>query len=264
MKNNSNIFFLEELTLSTYQNPFYTCIYIIEGHCTIEVAGEQLTLHEHTNFMINENHQFTLLAFSDDFEYVGLGCTFEYYNDFSKSFNKIELTSSIAASIKFKRWFYGFLDIDKVEIQEMFRNLKKLENLDNEVYCQYLLRLKYDEINLLTFCHYQAIINVRSMDIDIAKYFEENIQTATLSNYAKSVYMSDSAVASHIKKNHGTTFIHLKHQFQLSLASNLLLTTDLNIDNIIQQVGIKNKSFFYKLFYEKFNCSPKNYRKLLK
>lgn len=48
--------------------------------------------------------------------------------------------------------------------------------------------------------------------------------------------------------------------YKLSYAAKLLLTTNLFVKEIINQVGITNKSFFYNEFAKKYNCSPKQYR----
>ncbi len=48
--------------------------------------------------------------------------------------------------------------------------------------------------------------------------------------------------------------------YKLSYAAKLLLSTNLIIKEIINKIGITNKSFFYNEFAKKYNCSPKQYR----
>jgi len=46
----------------------------------------------------------------------------------------------------------------------------------------------------------------------------------------------------------------------LTNAANLLITTDKNVDEISDAVGIKNKSFFFKEFEKRYQHSPAKYR----
>lgn len=47
---------------------------------------------------------------------------------------------------------------------------------------------------------------------------------------------------------------------RIEKAANLLLTTDTSIQNIIADVGISSRAYFYKEFTRKFNMTPKDYR----
>lgn len=50
--------------------------------------------------------------------------------------------------------------------------------------------------------------------------------------------------------------------YKFSQAANLLVSTDLNIQEIIYRVGISNKSYFYKEFTKKYNFPPKEFRNI--
>ena len=43
-------------------------------------------------------------------------------------------------------------------------------------------------------------------------------------------------------------------------AEHLIKTTDLNISEIVYSVGLTSRSYFSKIFKEKYNCSPKHYQ----
>ena len=42
----------------------------------------------------------------------------------------------------------------------------------------------------------------------------------------------------------------------------LFLRSDLNIQQIIAQVGYENTSYFYRLFHERYGLSPREYRQV--
>jgi signal transduction histidine kinase/DNA-binding response OmpR family regulator/ligand-binding sensor domain-containing protein len=48
--------------------------------------------------------------------------------------------------------------------------------------------------------------------------------------------------------------------YKLSFAANLLISTDLKITEIVYRIGMTNKSYFYRVFAEKYGMPPKEYR----
>ncbi len=51
---------------------------------------------------------------------------------------------------------------------------------------------------------------------------------------------------------------------RLEIAEELIKTTDLNISEIVYSVGFSSRSYFSKIFKEKFGCSPKTFHDNLK
>jgi AraC-like DNA-binding protein len=47
---------------------------------------------------------------------------------------------------------------------------------------------------------------------------------------------------------------------RVETAEHLIKTTDLNISEIVYSVGLTSRSYFSKIFKEKYNCSPKHYQ----
>ena len=46
----------------------------------------------------------------------------------------------------------------------------------------------------------------------------------------------------------------------MTYAAQLLVTTNLNVQEIIYKVGISNKSYFYREFAARYNQTPMEYR----
>lgn len=51
-------------------------------------------------------------------------------------------------------------------------------------------------------------------------------------------------------------------EFRLTVAERLLLTTQLSIDEIMYKTGYANRGTFYKVFAQRFEMTPKQYRTL--
>jgi YesN/AraC family two-component response regulator len=57
------------------------------------------------------------------------------------------------------------------------------------------------------------------------------------------------------------TFIERRTFLRIETAKNMLIETDLSIDDIINKIGFSNKSGFYKKFLEATGMMPSDFRK---
>ena len=71
----------------------------------------------------------------------------------------------------------------------------------------------------------------------------QNYREASLSNVARAYGVSLAYVSECVRAQTG-----------------LLRRSDLNIQQIIAQVGYENTSYFYRLFHERYGLSPREYR----
>ena len=67
-----------------------------------------------------------------------------------------------------------------------------------------------------------------------------------------------------VKKLTKKSFAKYIQEIRCSVASKLLLETDLPISEIINKIGYSNESFFRNKFKELYGETPLNYRKALK
>lgn len=65
------------------------------------------------------------------------------------------------------------------------------------------------------------------------------------------------------KEMHGKTVCNFISEVRLEKAEELLKTTDLNVSEIVYSLGWTSRSYFCKIFKEKYQCSPKHYQTLL-
>lgn len=93
------------------------------------------------------------------------------------------------------------------------------------------------------------------------RYIEENYKLASLTTLADSLGLSVSALSKIIKTYTGLTFKELLQHKRLNRATHLLCNTNLPVTDIIFAVGYDNTSYFHRIFKEKYNMSPFEYRK---
>ena len=93
------------------------------------------------------------------------------------------------------------------------------------------------------------------------KYIEENIsQKISLAEVAALVNMSESAFSHFFKKKTGISFITYVNNLRVAKACDLLASTSLSASEICYDCGFNNKSNFIRIFTQRKNMTPIEYR----
>ena len=95
----------------------------------------------------------------------------------------------------------------------------------------------------------------------VCKFIEENIsQKITLSDAASLVNMSDSAFSHFFKRQTSISFITYVNNLRVAKACDLLANTALSASEICYDCGFNNKSNFIRIFTQRKNMTPIEYR----
>lgn len=100
----------------------------------------------------------------------------------------------------------------------------------------------------------------KNLIFEILKYIESHYKSGTLAEISEIVKLPSYYVSRLLKKYTQSTFKELLQQRKLQQAVYFLTQTTLPTDAIIEAIGYNNSSFFYRIFREKYECSPKEYR----
>lgn len=93
------------------------------------------------------------------------------------------------------------------------------------------------------------------------KYIEGNIsRKISLSEVAELVNMSDSAFSHFFKTKTGISFITYVNNLRIAKACDLLINTSLSASEICYDCGFNNKSNFIRIFTQRKNMTPIEYR----
>jgi len=95
----------------------------------------------------------------------------------------------------------------------------------------------------------------------IESYLSAHLADATLSELATALGYSLPYTGKIVRSVTGCSFSELILQKRCEHAAELLRTTDLPIDKIIEEIGYNNKSFFRKIFRQKYGKTPLAFRK---
>ena len=96
--------------------------------------------------------------------------------------------------------------------------------------------------------------------LNALSYIEDNYQSASLEEYASSIKQPPYFVSRLMKKYSPYTFTTYLQRKRLVQACYLLTATTLPIEEISQQIGYENSSYFHKLFKKEYNMTPRQFR----
>lgn len=82
----------------------------------------------------------------------------------------------------------------------------------------------------------------------------------SLKGLAKKAGTSPAKLQEGFKLLHNRTVSDYIRNVRIETAENLIRTTDMNISEIVYTIGLTSRSYFSKIFKEKYNCSPKYYQ----
>ena len=96
--------------------------------------------------------------------------------------------------------------------------------------------------------------------MDIFRYIEENYKDGSLTEAARLLHYDFYWLSHEIKNRTGKTYTEHLQEKRLSQAAFLLKNTNLSVEEIAISVGYENKSYFHKIFTERFDTTPRKYR----
>ena len=95
----------------------------------------------------------------------------------------------------------------------------------------------------------------------VLEYIEQNYRTAALSELCDRLRLPIHTLSRMIKRGTGANFTELLQRKRLSKAVQLLCDTSLSVNDIIAAVGYENNSYFHRVFRERYQLTPKEFRK---
>lgn len=94
----------------------------------------------------------------------------------------------------------------------------------------------------------------------IILYIQKNYSTVTLKEVAYTFGYTEKYISRSMKRELNTSFSEFIKDIRLNHAAQYLSKTTLSIEQVAQTVGYQNMTYFYTIFRNKFQMSPKEYR----
>lgn len=96
---------------------------------------------------------------------------------------------------------------------------------------------------------------------EISDYMKQNLKTISIRLLCEEFHFQEDYFNRLLKKRTGMTYTEYLHYLRLQKAEELLLQTDLTIDEIAAEIGYRNKGYFYKIFTKRHRMTPAQFRK---
>ena len=96
--------------------------------------------------------------------------------------------------------------------------------------------------------------------LKLLSYADTNYVFGTLTDAAKLLHYDVAWLSREVKRKTGKTYTQIVQEKRLAQAAFLLKNTNRKVSDISIAVGYENVSYFHRLFYESFGCSPREYR----
>jgi len=96
---------------------------------------------------------------------------------------------------------------------------------------------------------------------EITKILEEKDGLISRAELSKKMNYDDHHLNRIVKNKLGISLVDYARSFTTKKAALLLTTTDMTIEEIIQELGFSNKTYFFNLFKNTYEISPNEYRK---
>ncbi len=95
---------------------------------------------------------------------------------------------------------------------------------------------------------------------EIYNYIFENCSTCTLEEAAAHFGYSGTYLSRLLQKQYQKSFQEIRTEARLVKSIRLLLYSDFSVQEIANQSGYQNLSYFYRIFEQQFGCTPQQYR----
>lgn len=99
---------------------------------------------------------------------------------------------------------------------------------------------------------------------EITDFIEDNMKDVTIDMLVERFGYQEDYFNRFLKAQTGMTFTEYLQDCRLNKSAILLKEDSMDVDEIIKEVGYRNKGYFYRIFTEKYNMTPEKFRKYIK
>lgn len=252
-----------------HKHNYVEVIYMCQGQTTHVINGDQVVLKEGELLFLNQNATQEIYPASEEDIAVNFIIVPDFFQKaltmLQKEDNLIrEFIVGCLCEDSMGANYLHFQVADVLPIQNLVENLIwsiHYDSKDMNVINQTTMGLLFMQ---LMNCTDKLKSGEDSFDRDLVlsvlRYIEDNYQSASLQELCLKLNYNNYWLSRTIKKLTGKNFTQLLQQQRLTYASQLLSSTKLSIAQIASMVGYDNISFFHRIFREKFQLSPRQYR----
>ena len=265
-----NIKFIRHNRFATnvlHGHEFVEMMYVINGEITHEIEGKEVKMKAGDIIIMNKyvKHKVNV-AYEKD-----LAVNFIFLPEF---FDEVVKFTSNCKNKLILDFLINILKDDKRPQYMLFetQNNVAVENLLEILMLPFFVQdTVIDETQMLMALMFKYLVDDYNLMSDkysneimgelIISYINNNYKSASLEDLAWQLNKPISTLSRNIRTMTGCKFNELVKRKRFQQAAILLVETDMSIMEIMNSVGYENSSYFYNEFRQRYDLSPKDYRK---
>ena len=250
----------------TYRQPHrhdeYEICLVLEGRCRWSILGiDKFHLGEGDIIVVNPHDVHEISSLESQARFILVQFTDEFFlnmfpNDYGLYFKEQVVVSTAKFSVLLKSLLvllsYQYF---KIENKSYFQLLSIFYCMFNHLYNNLSTELRDPKAQTADSKKVERLS--RLMDFS-EKYYKTNI---SLSKFADEENLSLSYLSRFVKKNLNMSFQEYIQTLRFNEAKRLLLSTDSSVTQVSYDSGFSDPRYLNKLFDEKLNTTPANFRK---
>lgn len=242
-------------------------IYIIEGEMNYEINGKKVLLKKNDCIIVNSTQMhfgyankkqdclFICILFHPSLLHFNAHLYERYVKPFIEC-SALEYIHYDSASLEGKTISKHLLDI--FSLKEQALPAYEFEVLEHFIAIWKIVHIQFhSQINQENETSDTDIVIQKRMVSHIYQHYGEPL---TLEDIASSVHVSKSKCCIIFRKYLQQSPIDFLNAYRLEVACNLLKSTDYTITQIATACGFNHLSYFSKIFFRKYNCTPREFR----
>ncbi len=252
-----------------HRHNYIEMLLMLKGSLTTTITeGDTLTLHEGDILLMNRHARHEIMPCGRDDLAVNIIILPEFFSRSNITYDRENiLRDFIITSLSDKKGFRDYLVYHA-------KGLVSVENLTENLI--WTLATHSDDMNRVAQSTLDLLLmnlgalssdtlknmSSRGQNITVAalEYIDKNYKDGTLSELASNIGYSTAYLSRLLKSTTGHNFKELLQQRKLEEAAYCLENTTMTIEQIMNNIGYENSSYFFKKFNDKYGYSPKKYR----
>ena len=254
-----------------HEHDFFEIIYVLSGTCTNSFRDSTEKLTAGDLCLIAPDVRHGILAVEDDSIILNILIRRSTFMDifYNTVRDKTQISGFFVGNLYSREKIRYLLFHTKNDIVirnyilDMYREQKTSDSFSDRIICS-ILTLFFVELTRRHGKNVSIPDNRRErteQESEMLAYMMGNCSTVTLNELAEKFHFSVPYCSKLIKSISGKTFSNLLTEIRLQHGEQLLLSSQLSVEDISDRVGYKNPESFIRAFRRLYNDTPSQYRR---
>lgn len=260
-----------DIQIPNHRHEYIELSFMLEGELDMYIEGKKIKMKSGDLCLMDKNVAHSTEIAGDDVWMFNILMTADFFDTIfmylfsDDNYISNYIINSLYSESKKKNYIYYHIPEHSFVEQLMEQIICEyfLENPCNKGKMISCLCILFIEISRATEQNDEETIRKNNSKIqkDVVEYLKEHYKDATLQSVAKHMCFHPNYLSALLKMETGRGFKDILLDIRMKEAEKLLRKTDAKIEDIVEQIGYANESYFYKCFRQKYGESPFKYRK---